>query len=293
MKRSCVLLLLLILSINSQMFAQLMEPQIEEAHKLYDKGDYKAVIKILKPVEVLPEINTEAEMLIGDSYHKQEDFVDAIIHYDRAEEGGDKSFELYFHRARAYISIEEYKSASKDMDKAIQMQPDNAELYFFRAYAETELNHLNNAVNDYSKAIELDEDFQEAYNNRAAIKIELEQYDGVMDDLKMAQSLNPESEDVSLMLARFSFENQNYEEAISLYENIISNTDEKDVKIDANYYIAECYDALKDSENACLYFYKAMKLGDKDSEEIYENYCENNQIRTLFKPRKKVEKVTF
>lgn len=293
MKKSCILLLLLLFGIHNQMIAQSMEAKVEKAHKLYEKGDYKEVIKTLRPVEELPEINTEAEMLLGDSYHKQEDFVDAIIHYDRAEEGGEESFELYFHRARANISIEEYKSASKDMDKAINMQPDNAELYFFRAYAETELNHLNNAVDDYSKAIELDNDFQEAYNNRAAINIELEQYDGVMDDLKMAQSLNPESEDVSLMLARFSFENQNYEEAIALYENIISNTSEKDVKIDANYYIAECYDALKDTENACLYFYKAMKLGDKDSEEIYGNYCENNQIRTLFKPRKKVEKVTF
>lgn len=281
------------LSIGSHISAQTMEPQIEKAHKLYAEGEYKSVIKLLTPDEILPEINTEAEMLIGDSYHKQEDFVDAIIHYDKAEEGGDDSFALHFHRARAYISIEEYKKASKDMDKAIQMQPDNAELYFFRAYAETELNHLNNAVADYSKAIDLDDEFQEAYNNRAAINIELEQYDGVMDDLKMAQSLNPESEDVSLMLARFSFENQDYEEAIGLYMKIIEDTNDKSVKIDANYYIAECYDALKDTDNACLYFYKAMKLGDKDSGEIYENYCENNQIRTLFKPRKKVEKVTF
>lgn len=293
MKKSIFLLLLAILSFGSQLSAQITDKQIGEAIQLYEKGEYKAVIKLLKPAETLTVINTQAEMLIGDSYHKQEDFVDAITHYNRAEKGGDKSFELYFHRARAYISIEEFKPATKDMDKAIDMQPDNAELYFFRAYAETELNHLNKAVDDYSRAIELDNDFQEAYNNRAAINIELEEYDGVMDDLQMAQSLNPESEDVSLMLARFSYENKSYEEAIELYEKIVENTDDKDVKIDANYYIAECYDALGDQDTACLFFYKSMKLGDKDSEEIYQSYCENNQIRTLFKPRKKLEKVSF
>lgn len=293
MKKSIFLLLLSVLSLVGNLSAQISDKQINEAKQLYNKGEYKAVIKLLKPAESLTVINTQAEMLIGDSYHKQEDFVDAINHYDRAEEGGDKSFDLYFHRARAYISIEEYKKASKDMDKAIQMQPDNAELYFFRAYSETELNHLHKAVEDYSKAIELDNEFQEAYNNRAAIKIELEEYDGVMDDLQIAQSLNPESEDVSLMLARFSYESEKYEEAIGLYKSIVENSDDKDVKIDANYYIAECYDALGNQDEACLFFYKAMKLGDRDSEEIYESYCENNQIRTLFKPRKKLEKVTF
>lgn len=293
MKKPILLLLVLLITMSTSMIAQLSDAQISEASKLYENGDYKSVIKLLKPAAVLPQINIEAEMLIGDSYHKQEDFVDAIMHYDRAEKGGDESFDLYFHRARAYISIEEYKKASKDMDKAIQMQPNNADLYFFRAYAETELNHLNKAVDDYTKAIELNDQFQEAYNNRAAIKIELENYEGVMDDLQMAQTLNPESEDVSLMLARYSFENEDYEDALVLYIQIIENTNDKEVKIDANYYIAECYDALGDTENACFFFYKAMKLGDNDSAEIYQSYCENNQIRTLFKPRKKLEKVSF
>lgn len=293
MKKLIFLLLLAMLSISSHLSAQITDKQLDEATQLYNEGEYKALIKLLKPAGNLSVINTRAEMLIADSYHKQEDFVDAISHYDRAEKGGDESFELYFHRARAYISIEEYKKASKDMDKAIDMQPDNSELYFFRAFAETELNHLNKAVEDYSKAIELNNEFQEAYNNRAAINIELEDYDGVMDDLQMAQSLNPESEDVSLMLARFSFENKNYEEAIELYKKIVENTNDKEVKIDANYYIAECYDSMGDQDNACLFFYKSMKLGDKDSEEIYQSYCENDQIRTLFKPRKKLEKVSF
>lgn len=293
MKKLILLLLILAISSANGVFAQLSSDNIEEASKLYSEGEFKSVIKLLKPAETLPTINTQAEMLIGDAYHKQEDFVDAVTHYDRAEEGGEKSFELYSHRARAYISIQEYKKASKDLDKAINMQPDNAQLYFFRAYSETEINHLNNAVADYSKAIELDENFQEAYYNRAAIKIELEQYDGVMDDLQKVQEMDPESDDVAYSLALFSYENENYEKAIKLFKKLVESTDDKEIKIDANYYIADSYDALKDTEKACMYFYKAMKMGDKDSEEIFESYCENNQIRTLFKPRKKLESVSF
>jgi len=293
MKKSLILLFVLLLSVGNAVFAQLNDKQIEEAQRLYDAEEYKSVIKLLKPAAVLTEINPTAEMLIGDAYHKQEDFVDAIEHYDRAEKGGDKSFELYFHRARALISIAEYKKASKDMDNAIEMKPNIAELYFFRAFAESEMNHLENALKDYDKAIELDPEFKNAYFNRASTKMELEIYDGVVADVNKSQELGLEGEDISLALAQLTYEQKKYEEALPMFESIIENSSDKEVKAFSNYYIAECYYALDDESKACLYFYKAMKLGDRDSEETYENFCEKDQLRTLFKPRKKLEKVSF
>lgn len=293
MKKAILFIVALMLSFGSTVNAQPDEKQLKEASKLYEKGEYKSVIRLLKPETENDILNAETEMLLGDAYHKQEDFIDAIEHYDLAQNKGENSFELYFHRARAYISIEEYKKASKDLDKAISFQPDNSELYFFRAYAETELENYNKAVDDYSKAIELNPDFQEAYFNRGAIKIDMEDYEGGIVDLEMAQVMDPENEDAALNLAIISYEQKNFEEALPMFEEIIEITNDKQNKLDANYYIAECYDALGDTDNACKYFYKAMKLGDKDSEEIFENYCENNEIRNLFKPRKKLEKVSF
>jgi tetratricopeptide (TPR) repeat protein len=293
MKKSILFMLALMLSFGSIVNAQTDEKQMKEASKLYEKGEYKSVIKLLKPETDKDILNPESEMLLADAYHKQEDFMDAIEHYDMAEKKGENSFNLYFHRARAYISVQEYKKASKDLDKAISFQPDNSELYFFRAYAETELENYNNAMDDYSKAIELNPEFMEAYFNRGAIKIDMEDYEGGISDLGKVQVMDPQNEDASLNLAIISYEQKNFEEALPMFEQIIEITNDKQNKLDANYYIAECYDALGDTDNACKYFYKAMKLGDKDSEEIYENYCENNEIRNLFKPRKKLEKVSF
>jgi tetratricopeptide (TPR) repeat protein len=279
--------------LGSTLQAQLNDKQVEEAEKLYNEGEYKSVIKLLKPAAVLKVINTHAEMLLGDSYHKQEDFVDAIEHYDRAEDGGDESFNLYFHRARAYISIQEYKKGSKDMDKAIEMKPNDADLYFFRAFAESEMNHLEKALKDYDKAIELNPEFQNAYFNRASTKMELERFDGVVEDVNKSKELGLESEDIDLVLAQLTYEEGKYEEALPMFMKIIENSTVKEDKAFANYYIAECYYALDDETNACVYFYKAMKLGDQDAQETYENFCNKDQLRTLFKPRKKLEKVSF
>lgn len=293
MKNSILLFIVLLASVGNSVFAQLKDKQIEEAVKLYEQEEYKSVIKLLKPAAELTEINIQAEMLIGDAYHKNEDFVDAIEHYNRAEKGGDESFELYFHRARALLSIQEYRKASKDMDKAIDMQPDNAELYFFRASAESEMNHLENALEDYDKAIELDPDFESAYYNRATIKMDLEIYEGVLEDINKSQDLGLEGEDIAYALAVLSYDQKKYEEALPMFEDVIENSDDKETKAISNYFIAECYFAMGDESNACAYFYKASKLGDPIAEETFENFCEKDQLRTLFKPRKKLEKVSF
>jgi len=288
-----VLMLILITGISSQLNAQISEKQIAEAQKIYDEGDYKEVLKLLKPAETLSEINGEAEMLLGDAHHKREEFIDAIEHYDRAEKAGIESFELYFHRARAYISVDEYRKASKDMDKVIDMQPDNAELYFFRAFAESEMNHLTNALKDYTKAIELDPEYKEAYYNRAATKMELEQFESLMADIEKADELGLESEYLDFTRAQYSYEQKQYEEALPLFVAIIEKTDDNATKGMANYYIAECYYNLGDIDESCKYFYKAAKFGDVDAQETFDNFCEKDQLRTLFKPRKKLEKVSF
>lgn len=288
-----MLLFVVFVGISIQIKGQITDKQLAEAHELYNEGEYKEVLKLLKPADNLTQINGEAEMLLGDSHHKREEFIDAIEHYDRAEKSGVKSFELYFHRARAYNSVEEWRKASKDMDKAIEMQPDNAELYFFRAFAESEMNHLTNALEDYSKAIELDTEYKEAYYNRAATKMELEDYETLMADIDKASDLGLESEYLEFTVAQYTYEQEKYEEALPLFIAIIENTDDKPTKGMANYYVAECYYNLGDIDESCQYFYKAAKFGDLDAQETFDNFCENDQLRTLFKPRKKLEKVSF
>ena len=53
------------------------------------------------------------------------------------------------------------------------------------------------------------------------------------------------------------------------------------------------YNAFGDIDESCKYFYKAAKFGDVDAQETFDNFCEKDQLRTLFKPRKKLEKVSF
>jgi tetratricopeptide (TPR) repeat protein len=264
---------------------------LKEANELYRLGEYETVISLLETIEVVTN-QGEIEMLMGDAEHKMEYFDMAIKHYNKAEKEGIKTMELYFHRGAAYISTAKYKKAVKDLSNAINLQPEKAELYFYRGFAYTELEKTELAIADYSKAILLKPDYAEAYYNRGAIRIDMQLYDAGQEDLEASLDLGGDALNINFNLAIITFERGYYSDAILLF-NELAETDDAIQKMDAYYYLAECNYRLKDDASACRYFYKAMGMGDLVSEDIYHNYCEKGQIRTLFKQRKKTEKVTF
>lgn len=283
---------ILILFIGANLFGQTSGDVLIRAQELYEKGEYQLVIDILRPID---DDNNKGEikMLMADSEHKMEYFDMAIKYYNEAEKAGLKTVDLYFHRGAAYISVGNYNKATKDLTKAIESEPENAELYFYRGYAYTEMDKSEKAMADYSSAILHKPDYAEAYYNRGAVKIDLGLLDQGGEDLEEALEIGGENlPDVGFNLAIIAYEKEDYEKAIELFENLLE-TDDAVQTVDAYYYLAECNYRLDKIENACRYFYKAMALGDKDSEEIYNSYCEKGQIRKLFKERRKTEKMTF
>jgi len=282
---------ILILFSGSFLSGQTSDDALKKAHELYEKGEYQLVVDILRPIE---QDNSEGEikMLMADAAHKMEYFDMAIRYYTEAEKAGLKTVDLYFHRGAAYISIGSYNKATKDLSKAIDIEPEKAELYFYRGYAYTEMDKSEKAMADYSSAILYNPNYAEAYYNRGAVKIDLGLLNDGGEDLEQAQEIGGLSVDVGFNLAIIAYEKEDYQKAIELFEKLLE-TDDSVQKIDAYYYLAECNYQLDKVENACRYFYKAMSLGDKDSEEIYRGYCEKGQIRKLFKTRRKTEKVTF
>ena len=282
---------ILILFIGSSLFSQTSDEVLKQAQELYEKGEYQNVVHLLQPLND-DNNKIEIEMLMGDAEHKMEYFDMAIRHYQEAEKAGLETVDLYFHRGAAYISIGNYSKATKDLTKAIKIEPENAELYFYRGYAYTEMDKSEKAMADYSSAILYKPDYAEAYYNRGAVKIDLGLLDEGGEDLEESQRIGGLDIDVGFNLAIIAFDKEEYLKAIELFENLVE-TDDAVQKVDAFYYLAECNYRLDNIEDACRYFYKAMSLGDKDSEEIYYNYCEKGQIRKMFKTRRKTEKVTF
>ena len=283
---------ILIFSTGNLLFGQASDDALVNAQERYEKGEYQWVVDILRPIDN-GDNEGEIKMLMGDAEHKMEYFDMAIRNYNDAEKAGYKTVDLYFHRGAAYISIGNYNKATKDLSKAIDIEPENAELYFYRGYAYTEMDKSEKAMADYSSAIIHDPGFAEAYYNRGAVKIDLGLLNEGGEDLEEAQRIGGDNlMDVGFNLAIIAYEKEEYEKAIELFENLLE-TDDAVQKVDAYYYLAECNYQLENVENACRYFYKAMGLGDKDSEEIYRNYCEKGQIRELFKTRRKTDKMTF
>lgn len=104
---------------------------------------------------------------------------------------------IYFYRAAAYQSIEEYDEAMLDYTKAISLNPKMTDAYYNRAKIILSRKDIQNpdiktAISDLEKALELDNNFADALYAMAAAYKKLEDYHKSLEYLEKLLSISPE-----------------------------------------------------------------------------------------------------
>jgi tetratricopeptide (TPR) repeat protein len=90
---------------------------------------------------------------------------------------------LYFHRGRAYVSLEKYDQAIEDYTEAIKLEPEDRDAIYNRGLVYKELEEYQQARTDFNKVIELDDSYLPAYFERGVIRIEEGKYMLAFEDL--------------------------------------------------------------------------------------------------------------
>ncbi len=147
-------------------------------------------------------------------YYLVQDIEAAMSDIDRAVQGSDNDWSLYFIRAFVrYKQLElnrlnvaddvkllapkhgvalndiDYRLVKDDLDRVIELQPAFVEAYFNRANVSAKMNDFRSAIVDYTKAISLNDRFAEAYYNRGLAKIYTGNAEGGVADLSKAGEL--------------------------------------------------------------------------------------------------------
>lgn len=101
---------------------------------------------------------TDAMVLMGRSYEREENFVLARIWYDRVLAHEGKCMEALVARARLSMKTADYGSAVADLTKAIELAPLRADLYLERAKAHDARGEKQFAAEDQKRgrALEMD-----------------------------------------------------------------------------------------------------------------------------------------
>jgi tetratricopeptide (TPR) repeat protein len=105
-----------------------------------------------------PVGDPQVHFQLGDVAYGNQEYQEAIEHYDKAIQIDPHYADAYNNRGLAYHNLGENQRAIQDYDKAIQLDPNFAMAYGNRGYTYQLLGEHRRAIQDLDKAIQLDPD---------------------------------------------------------------------------------------------------------------------------------------
>jgi tetratricopeptide (TPR) repeat protein len=193
----------------------------------------------------------------------------AVTYYDKAIDGGIKTLESYYHRGLTLIKIKAYEDAVLDFDEALKIKQDGP-IFLAKARANISLENYRAAMEDLDAAIKLDDNNIDAHYNRALIKEGNEDYEGALLDYNKVIHLSPE--DANAYYSRANLKVSNGDAGAAITDAIKAT--ELDPQ-NASYFkvLGNIYQQLGNSTKACANWQKSLGLGDSKSAFYIKQYC--------------------
>src|SRR5690606_21328598 len=137
---------------------------------------------------------------------------------------------------RAYLSIEDTKSAVVALNKVIELVSKNISAYFNRGLIKESIEDYESAISDYNKVIQLNPDDAVAHYNRATCKAAFDDYGAGVSDMDEAIRIDPKNASY-------------YKQRVNFYYR------------------------MKEKDKACFDWRKAVEFGDAKARFQIDNYC--------------------
>ncbi len=216
---------------------------IKYAQVNYDLGSFREVINALASfTENYPDSEQaeEADRLLSESYFGSNDYAAAIRHIEGLNKKSWRILQTY-QRVAYYYGVDLFNNAKfpqavEMLDKSLQYPYDKevtAASHFLKGEAYSIGQRYNDAVNSYAAVFRTAPSTKEDYYIRSRYGIgyayfNTKQYDKAMMHFKQylsaIQPSNPNYNDATVRLADTYYVNKNYNEALNMYERVISTS---------------------------------------------------------------------
>ena len=244
------------------------------------KGDYRTAIKAYESVLILEPNNINANIYRAQCYEKLGDT-------KTAQEGFKKVMAL--DPDNKYMKAHLLENAKKTLPpeqfveyvKTNMADSNPSNIIYNYAIDLHKKEKLTEAITMYNAAIQLNSQNSEMYVNLALAQAQSKNYNDALNTLQSAKSKFPSDKtvqdtiknitsmktDEQLLLAANAYKNKNYQEAIQHYLSITPAT------ANTMLGVATAYQELQDTDNALIYYKKALELKPIDSDIAYAIAC--------------------
>lgn len=194
----------------------------------------------------------------------------------------DVSFDVYYYRGWARMSLKDYKGALADFNKSIKLNSTEVGLYNSRAKAKENLGDKKGALEDYNRAKGIVNNANTASNEKHDFLIyyqrgfnELENgqnYDAI-NDFDNATILDPTSFEAFFNRGEAKYNIKNYRGAINDYNKAIELKAWPLIAVIIYYKRGLAKIAIGDKEGGCIDLHKSLKAGSRSAGEAINEYC--------------------
>ncbi|MFT6746290.1 MAG: tetratricopeptide (TPR) repeat protein [Glaciecola sp.] len=232
------------------------ELRLAQAHVLIANNLLKDALDLLKELEMMLPENGEILMAKGTVYSRLKIKEKALSCFKSAVDKVEFSEDVYFLVAMEYQNNMEYELAIKYHKKALIENP-AFELSLFAINTCFDcIDNLTEAIKFYEHFIDANPYSETAWFNLGTMNAKNECYEDAVTAYDYALAINPYFSSALFNKANSLASNEKYEEAITCYKE----TFEHEAPNYITYcYMGECYERLRDFDEALKYFDKAIK----------------------------------
>ncbi|MDE1942404.1 MAG: glycosyltransferase family protein [Betaproteobacteria bacterium] len=178
--------------IKAKNAAHSAEARFQQAHRLYDRGQFSKAKALLEEALKLQPAYYHAQLLLGLIADHANHLESAVELIERAISLQPEVAEGYFALGNTLRKLNKLHEASKNFAKAITLKPDYVDAYYNCGLVLQDLKEYAVALRCYDKAISLKPDFATAHNNRANVLKDLRQFDAALAGYSKAIMLSPD-----------------------------------------------------------------------------------------------------
>ena len=230
---------------------------LQDAIKNFKKDNFsEAKILSLKILDIEPR-NFDALNIIGATAGKENNYIEAINFFKKAQKIKPNNNFINFNLAQALSAIGNYLEAIKYYKIAIKLNKNYFWSWLNFAKSLHKLKSYNKALIHYDQAIKLKPDFATAYNNKGVTLSDLKRYDEALIHYDQAIKLKPDYPEPYNNKGNIFNNLKRYDEALNHYDQAIKLKPDFPAAYNNKGIILL---ALKRHDEALIHYDQAIKL---------------------------------
>jgi tetratricopeptide (TPR) repeat protein len=218
---------------------------LSQAKEKITKQEFDEAIALLDKL-LASNPSADAFNVRGIAFFETQKFDQAIKNFNEAIKLDNAQYKFFYNRGNAYQAQKNMEEAVQDYEKALSLKSDVYQIYFNKANALASLNRQKEAITDYGNALLLDDQDKNIYCNRAISYISIANFAKAQQDLLKCLEIDEEFAKAHFLFAK-----------------------------------AEIDSLKQSSADGCEHLEKAIELGYKEADSLYQNYCKGQKKEVI------------